>query len=287
MKRCGKCNREYVDDSLRFCLDDGTPLSEISYRNDAPKTHVLHQRTTASPSASIPTIPSYSVRNAVPADQQQSRRSHPILIAGIIAVVLLLAALVALAGYFVFKRTGEGDEAKTNVNQYEPPRRKSTPARDRTPDPSPEPTEPSPNTPLKITASASSVRLAVQSNTYFPANAIDGKRTTAWIEGASDAGIGEWIRFDFDREINLHRILFQPGYFKSDYAWAQNNRLAKVTAQFSDGSSRELSFADRMDSQKIDIGAVRTRWVRFVINSVYYGTDPDTAFSEVAFEWDQ
>ncbi|HKO97820.1 MAG TPA: discoidin domain-containing protein [Pyrinomonadaceae bacterium] len=289
MKRCLKCNREYVDDTLRFCLDDGTPLSEASYRSEAPATQVLHQRTAANFSPSIPTIPSYSARNPVPSEQHQVRRSNPILIAGVIAVVLLLAALVALAGYFVFKQTGEEDAAKTNTNQSETPRKKSSPAdgRNSNEDPSPEPTEPKANTPMKITASASSVRLAVQSNTYYAENAIDGKRTTAWIEGGDGAGTGEWIRFDFDREINLHRILFQPGYFKSSYAWGQNNRLASVTAQFSDGSSRELTFADRMESQKIDVGNVRTRWVKFVINSVYYGTDPDTALSEIAFEWDQ
>ncbi len=289
MKRCAKCSREYVDDTLRFCLDDGTPLSEASYRGEAPQTQVLHQRTIASQSPSIPTIPSYSVRNSgppVPPDPHQSRRSNPILIAGVIAIVLLLGALVALAGYFVYTRTGEDDEAKTNSNQVEPPRKKGT-SENANQGPSPEPTDSQTNTPLKITASASSVRLAVQSNTYYASNAIDGKRTTAWIEGGDGPGLGEWIRFDFDREINLHRILFQPGYFKSSHAFAQNNRLATVTAQFSDGSSRELRFDDRMESQKVDVGTVRTRWVRFVINSVYYGTDPDTAISEVAFEWDQ
>ena len=146
--------------------------------------------------------------------------------------------------------------------------------------------EPRSATPLKITASASSIRLAVQSNTYYAANAIDGKRSTAWIEGVDGPGIGEWIRFDFDREIVIHRILIQPGYFKSPQIWAGNNRLAVLTAQFSDGSSRELTFTDSMTSQKVDVGAIRTRWVRFVIKSVYYGTDPDTALSEVAFEWE-
>jgi hypothetical protein len=101
------------------------------------------------------------------------------------------------------------------------------------------------------------------------------------------AGLGEWIRFDFDREIVLHRILWQPGYFKSPQIWAENNRLAAVTAYFSDGSSREWIFTDQMESQKVDVGSVRTRWVRFVIKSVYYGSDPDTALSEVAFEWEQ
>src|SRR6185436_6563507 len=128
--------------------------------------------------------------------------------------------------------------------------------------------------PLTITASASSVRMAVQANTYYAANAIDGQNNTAWIEGDTGSGAGAWIRFDFNREINLHRILIQPGYFKSTSVWSQNNRIATLTAQFSDGSSRALSFVDRMESQRVEVGSVKTRWVRLVIGSVYRGTDP-------------
>ena len=97
-------------------------------------------------------------------------------------------------------------------------------------------------------------------------------------------------RFDFDREINLHRILIQPGYFKNPQIWAENNRLASVTAYFSDGSSRDLNFTDHMDSQRVDLGSIKTRWVKLVIKSVYFGTNPgpsdDTGLSEIAFEWD-
>lgn len=285
MKRCPQCNREYVDDSLRFCLDDGTPLTGSAFRNEAPATQILPA---AAPTVnSIPTIPSYSTIPSPPR-QAESRRASPILIIGVIAIAFLLMALVGIAGYFVYRQSGGPETANDNNNQQETTGKKkgSAPTEPRvniTPEPSPE----VPDGPLKINASASSVRLAVQSNTYYATNAIDGKRTTAWIEGEEDGpGIGEWIRFDFDREINLHRILFQPGYFKSPQIWAQNNRLETVTAEFSDGSSRDLNFDDRMGSQKIDIGSKRTRWVRFVIKSVYYGDDPDTALSEVAFEWD-
>jgi len=242
-----------------------------------------------------PTIPSYLSADPARSDAGAARRSNPILTVGVVAIVLLLLALVGIAGYFVFKQSVANEASKTNNNVPEVPAKKSSPAstdpaRNPSPETSTETTAPAPQTgaPLKITASASSVRLAVQSNTYYPANAIDGKRSTAWIEGEENGpGLGEWIRFDFDREINLHRILILPGYFKSPQIWAQNNRLATVTAQFSDGSSRELTFADRMESQKFDIGTVRTKWVKFVIKAVYYGTDPDTALSEVAFEWDQ
>jgi hypothetical protein len=84
--------------------------------------------------------------------------------------------------------------------------------------------------------------------------------------------------------------VIQPGYFKGPQVWAQNNRLAKMTVQFSDGSSRVLTLDDRMESQRFDVGSVKTRWVRIVIGSVYNGTDSgpnnDTALSEIAFEWE-
>lgn len=288
MKRCPTCNRDYADPSLRFCLDDGTPLIDATY-GDSPRTQVIHRAAPSDPS--VATVSAQRSHETVRSELHEKRGFNPILTVGVVVIALLLMALVAIAGYFVFKQTRGDEKDKSSSNQTERNGNKKA-ASDTKPV-----AEPSTDTnttdlqnsaPLKINASASSVRLAVQSNTYYPANAIDGKRTTAWIEGEEfGPGLGEWIRFDFDREITLHRILFQPGYFKSPQIWAQNNRLGTVTAQFSDGSSRELNFADRMESQKIDIGSVRTRWVKFVIKSVYYGTDPDTAISEVAFEWEQ
>ena len=283
MKRCPKCNRQYRDESLKFCLEDGTPLASVT--REAPATEMMPRVTLPTQKASTPTVPSYHGNESVPVLPDETRRSNPVLTGGVIAIVLLLLVLVGIAGFFVFRQSNRSESASSSPASPTPAASNNgataTPGDgDRafatnTPD----------SGPLRITASASSIRLAVQSNTYYASNAIDGKRSTAWIEGVDGPGIGEWIRFDFDREINLHRILFLPGYFKSPAVWAQNNRLATVTAQFSDGSSRQLSFSDRMDSQKIDVGAVKTRWVRLVIESVYYGSDPDTALSEVAFEW--
>ncbi len=284
MKRCPKCNRQYNDDTLRFCLEDGSPLAP-SMREEAPPTEIL-PRAQPTLKSSGPTVPSYQNIPSLP--QGEVRQSNPLLTGGVIAIALLLLLLVGIVGYFVVRQSGADKSDQEASNATPTPTKGSTTTNKATPDDGDGTfTSTSPaGTPLKITSSSSSVRLAVQSNTYYPANAIDGKRSTAWIEGVDGPGIGEWIRFDFDREINLHRILIQPGYFKSPAIWAQNNRLATLTAQFSDGSSRQLTFDNRMDSQKVDIGSVKTRWVRFTIASVYYGTDPDTALSEIAFEWE-
>lgn len=284
MKRCPKCNRKYPDDTLRFCLDDGSVLTSITSDREAPPTEIL-SRVPATQKSSFPTVPSYPTAPRV--SEETVRQTNPILTGGVIAIALLLLALVGIVGYFVIKQSSTNQS--TQASDASPtPANRATPAAKETPD---EPDNSFTSTsqtggPLKITASSSSVRLAVQSNTYYPANMIDGKRSTAWIEGVEGPGLGEWIRFDFDRDIKLHRILIQPGYFKSPQIWAQNNRLQTVTAQFSDGSSRQLNFDNRMESQKVDVGSVKTRWVRLTIGSVYYGTDPDTAISEIAFEWE-
>ena len=290
MKRCPKCKRKYEDDSLRFCLEDGASLSAVTREPDPPVTQIMpsHGQPTLKSSAE-PTIPSYPNFGEMRSAPSGARQSNSILTAGVIAIAVFLLALVGIAGYFVLRQSPANETTQAgNPKTVTSPTPKNDPAPVDTKHTADDltTTEPSNTTPLKITASASSVRLAVQSNTYYAANAIDGKRSTAWIEGVDGPGLGEWIRFDFDREIKVHRILIQPGYFKSQSIWADNNRLATVTAQFSDGSSRDLNFNDGMNSQKVDIGSVKTRWVKFVIKAVYYGTDPDTAISEVAFEWE-
>jgi len=284
MKRCPKCNRKYEDDTLRFCLEDGSPLAVVTRDAEPPATEVMRVQPTLKSSAG-PTVPSYPNAGEFRPRESETRQSNPILTVGVIAIVVLLVALVGIAAFFVLRQPSSDESNRAGDNRGSSPT-----VKEGAPSPntrtSPDISAPANTAPIKITPSSSSVRLAVQSNTYYPANAMDGKRSTAWIEGVDGPGLGEWIRFDFDREINLHRILIQPGYFKSPAVWAQNNRIQTITATFSDGSSRDLNFSDRMDSQKVDVGSVKTRWVKFVIKSVYYGTDPDTAIGEVAFEWE-
>jgi hypothetical protein len=118
---------------------------------------------------------------------------------------------------------------------------------------------------------------------------LDGSLLTAWSEGVSGPGTGEWIRCDFDRPAKLRRILITPGYFKSAARWSQNNRLAAATFYLSDGTSRRFTFPDRMQEQRLDIGGIKTRWVRMVINDIYPGTadSEDTPISQLTFEFEE
>ena len=48
MKRCPECRRDYYDDSLLYCLDDGSTLLEGPASGNEPATAILHE--TAPPS---------------------------------------------------------------------------------------------------------------------------------------------------------------------------------------------------------------------------------------------
>jgi hypothetical protein len=113
MKRCPTCKRAFEDDSLAYCLDDGTPLvAEVSQRADSQDTIVtpspgevgdrdlpptqyaqLGGKATVSASAvQIPSMPSY---NAPP----PKRRVWPWVVGGLAAFFLIgivIAAVVAI-----------------------------------------------------------------------------------------------------------------------------------------------------------------------------------------------
>ena len=139
-----------------------------------------------------------------------------------------------------------------------------------------------------VTATASSTRDAFRGIGYEPEKALDGSMMTAWVEGGKGPGIGEWIRFDFSKEVKLRRVFIAPGYFKSPQIWQKNNRIAAAVFYFSDGNSREFRFPDRMEEQKIEVGDVRTKWVRIEIKQVYVAQSDseDTAISQITFEWE-
>lgn len=241
-----------------------------------------------------PTVRQYAGPDAEAPRVSSSQPTNRLLVAGVLAIAVLLLVGVGIGALLLFRQSGEDPSASgRSVANTKPAELGSPSIREGTSTTNPLSTggeigsdQDPKSVPLKIKATASSVRYSVQSNTYDPANAIDGKKVTAWIEGVDGPGWGEWIRFDFDREINLHRVLILPGYFKSPAIWAQNNRISGASLHFSDGTSGLFTFPDRMERHTLDVGSRRTRWVRIELEGFYLGKDPDTPISEVAFEWE-
>jgi hypothetical protein len=114
-------------------------------------------------------------------------------------------------------------------------------------------------------------------------NVQDGLLDTCWAEGVPGTGVGEWVEKQFKRPVRLRELRILPGNNAYDSAFRKFARPKTLTAFFSDGSSRLLRFKDAPTLQRFPVH-VTTRSVRFVVESVYEGTDyPATCISEVEF----
>ena len=95
MKRCPECRRDYYDDSLLYCLDDGAELLEGPASMDEPATAILPeaQRTGEAQTRALNT------ESALPAKAGSKRNS---IIAGTLGI--LIVAALAIGGYIYFGR---------------------------------------------------------------------------------------------------------------------------------------------------------------------------------------
>jgi hypothetical protein len=320
MKRCPACGSTFTDDSLRFCLQDGATLLGVSgqqspdfnpaetLRDDSeshgseepPPTEKFNLGTALTVQArpAAETVPVLSPRSTRGGEDERAagKRSNPLVVASVTAVVVLLLVLTGFGLVYLLRDKTSGG-ANTSTAPANTQQANGTPANTGGPPADAnvnnrnaiesKPETRAADSPVRITASASSTREPVRDNSYLPSNVLDGSLLTAWIEGADGPGTGEWLRCDFDREVKLRRILITPGYFKTTELWSQNNRLAAATFYFSDGTSRRYTFPDRMQEQRLDTGNVKTRWVRMVIDETYEGSvdSEDTPVSQMTFEF--
>jgi hypothetical protein len=87
MKRCPKCNADYFDNMLEFCLEDGTRLTSLS-----PPTAVAQPRTTAEETVSMPLsarpsqaeVETIVTKTIVPADEAALSQNKMLEIAPIV-----------------------------------------------------------------------------------------------------------------------------------------------------------------------------------------------------------
>src|SRR5258708_33621085 len=79
MKRCPKCKRKYADDTLKFCLEDGTTLSVAARDGDPPPTEILPRAQPTLKSSAGSTIPSYPNAGDFRPSQSEARATNPIL----------------------------------------------------------------------------------------------------------------------------------------------------------------------------------------------------------------
>ncbi|GAA4275965.1 NADase-type glycan-binding domain-containing protein [Aquimarina mytili] len=146
-----------------------------------------------------------------------------------------------------------------------------------------------------------SSRLSSQGNiSYEPKNLKDFSFKTAWVEGVSGYGIGEYIKFTFNPEHpRLTKIILVNGYVKSKKAWEDNSRAKKIKmyvnhipyaiVNLKDVYAEQyfevdpIGHSDRKNSEELKQKDKFT--IKFEILDVYKGNKyDDTAITEIYFD---
>ena len=138
--------------------------------------------------------------------------------------------------------------------------------------------------PTSATLSASST-LQEAGHDHSPRLAMDGSTSTAWVEGISGEGVGEWLRLDFGGDHTISGIQIWSGYQKTEALFYKNSRPRVIRIAYSDGRKFEATLNDQMGMQTIQLSApVTTSSIMITIVSTYPGTTySDVCISEVQF----
>mgnify|MGYP000988297934 CR=1 FL=1 len=110
---------------------------------------------------------------------------------------------------------------------------------------------------------ASSSLIASGENTYSVKNIIDYDLNTAWVEGDTSYGIGEYFEFTFEFPENTEYAgayqfygicnLFN-GYCKSEELWKANSRVKKLKVYYNNQFVCYVELCDTWHFQSFDIG---------------------------------
>ena len=120
MKRCSECRRDYYDDSLLYCLDDGAALLEGPASMDEPATAILHQ---TDPSSEAPTRPQVHATDQTivlpAASMPQRNRRRSFVTIGFIAAFAAAFVAAAWMTYRSFHSEGKASIGSIAVLPFE------------------------------------------------------------------------------------------------------------------------------------------------------------------------
>src|SRR5687768_6602831 len=98
MRRCPECRRDYYDDTLNYCLDDGTELLE-GPASDEPATAILSEPPAVAGGLSLPNESPTQILNDTHMRNVSRRNS---LIAGVAGIMLV--ATLGIGSYLYYSR---------------------------------------------------------------------------------------------------------------------------------------------------------------------------------------
>lgn len=135
-------------------------------------------------------------------------------------------------------------------------------------------------------ASASSV-LADQAGHNYKASNVLKNDGTCWCEDASDYGEGEWIKLELPAVQKVSGLRIVNGYAGTEKQYDDNSKISKMTIEFSDGRSTQVSLnvfdtSDRKSIQTIRFNSpVETEYVKLTIDSATKADCKDTCLTFV------
>ena len=147
------------------------------------------------------------------------------------------------------------------------------------------PTYPVQTEPPVFTGAEASSELQADDDAYYGAkNVLDGDPTTAWNEGDSGDGTGQWIRLSADTDQVVVGIHIMGGYDASKDIYDWNNRPKDITIAFDDGTSFDVTLSDSYNVMQ-DITfehPVQCKTITITVNTIYGGSQyQDMCISEI------
>jgi hypothetical protein len=129
-------------------------------------------------------------------------------------------------------------------------------------------------------------------NTYAAGNIHDFTLKTAWAEGTTGSGVGEYIEFTFDsKSPRVTSAIVWNGYQKTMSTWRENSRVKTLRLYINGRASYDLALADTAGPQVFKLGTLGHRpdgkdlLLRFEIKAIYPGSRySDAAISEINFD---
>jgi hypothetical protein len=119
MKRCSTCNRTFTDPNLRFCIDDGTPLTDIEPDDDATVVTPTPRNQPGNQDASWNATAYQPPRSYVPPPGQTRRRRVWPWLVGIAAAFVLGILAIAIAGVLMVPRLQrQVERAERDANRH-------------------------------------------------------------------------------------------------------------------------------------------------------------------------
>lgn len=122
-----------------------------------------------------------------------------------------------------------------------------------------------------------------------PDLAFDGLLATAWLEGAKDLGVGEWIEIDLGEDRKVETVSIWGGHFAGKDAWKERARLGLITVKATDAAGKtwekSVEIGDRYGRKDV---AVPMAWkvLRITIDEAHAGAVyEETAVSEIALDF--